>query len=57
MPKCVICNKSYTSGAKFCPNDGGQIKLDDDILRQSSAQPFTNSEPKIQSINHQLTDS
>ena len=55
VPKCVICNKSYTSGAKFCPNDGGQIKLDDDILRQSSAQPFTNSEPEIQRINHQLT--
>jgi uncharacterized RDD family membrane protein YckC len=33
IPECSVCKKKYTNGAKFCPLDGGAIKLDDDILK------------------------
>ena len=27
LPRCVICNKSYTENIKFCPDDGGKVKI------------------------------
>jgi serine/threonine protein kinase len=33
IPECSVCKKKYTNGDKFCPLDGGAIKLDDDILK------------------------
>jgi uncharacterized RDD family membrane protein YckC len=36
IPKCVICNTSYSDDIKFCPRDGGEVKI---ILTRQFSQP------------------
>jgi uncharacterized OB-fold protein len=26
-PKCIKCGTVYTDGTKFCPQDGGEVKV------------------------------